>query len=405
MPEDIEPLVPSHVDLRQLPWMRLDTVRLLDSDLFALSSGDEFKAAVALWCKSWAQRPAASLPTDDRILRKLAGVDTMPAWMKLKAIALRGWVLCGDGRLYHPVVAEQALVAWEESQQYRTNKEAAAERKRNERAERAELFAILRAAGQAPSWKAKTAELRELVEKVTDLSRVTGSDESQGQEGTGHAPVAAKKGRDVTGRDETEALEALARTPHADEQTVTVVDGNGLPVPPAQSAIAVLTAAQSAEVVKACIALRKMGALRFHPGDEVLATLVLERFTAEQVVRCAGEKALRDAGLLNDPDVTPELPELLINGATQQAMRLTDAQYTAVRSAVTRVSIGYIASTLRGRRLDAQANPGENHGQATSAPHSAAVGKRSVVERVRAANAAAEARDRSIESAGTCFAR
>jgi hypothetical protein len=48
--------------------MPMDVVRLLDSDLFALSTGDEFKAALALWCKAWLQVPAASLPDDDRVL-------------------------------------------------------------------------------------------------------------------------------------------------------------------------------------------------------------------------------------------------------------------------------------------------------------------------------------------------
>jgi hypothetical protein len=33
-------------------------------------------------------------------------------WPQVKAHALRGWVDGGDGRLYHPVVAEKALAAW-----------------------------------------------------------------------------------------------------------------------------------------------------------------------------------------------------------------------------------------------------------------------------------------------------
>ena len=91
--------------------MPLDVVRLVDSDLFAKSTGNEFKAAVALWCKSWLQIPAASLPDDDRVLAHLSGTGT--AWKKCKAMALRGWTRCSDGRLYHPVVAEKARKAWE----------------------------------------------------------------------------------------------------------------------------------------------------------------------------------------------------------------------------------------------------------------------------------------------------
>lgn len=105
-----EPMTPSDCDLRGLPFMQLDVVRLIDSDLFALSTGDEFKAAVALWCKSWLQVPAASLPDDDRVLAHLSAAGSR--WKKVKTLALRGWIKCSDGRLYHPTVAEKALHAW-----------------------------------------------------------------------------------------------------------------------------------------------------------------------------------------------------------------------------------------------------------------------------------------------------
>lgn len=349
MSERPSPLVPPEVDLRGLPWMRLDTGRLLDSDLFALSNGQEFKAAVALWCKSWTQLPAASLPTDDRILAHLSGAGA--GWKKLKTMALRGWIECEDGRLYHPVVAEQALLAWDERLSYRAEKEAAAERKQRERIERAKIFEALAATGHKPKWNTPMGELRDLLEQVTDLSRVTGGDESQGQERDVTDLSPAKRG---TGRDGTGSLEALARSLGAGAQAVEVVDGDGNPV---TSVIAALTSAQSAVVVKACIALRKMGAIRFNPGDDGLAALAADDFTAEQIVRVAGEKSLRDAGLWNDPDVRTDLFDLLINGSSQQDMGLTSEQYVAVRSAASQVSIGYIASTLRGRRHDA-ANTG-----------------------------------------------
>ena len=53
--------------------MPLDVVRLRDSGLTAKASGDEFRAAVLLWCASWHQVPAASLPDDNRQLAKFAG--------------------------------------------------------------------------------------------------------------------------------------------------------------------------------------------------------------------------------------------------------------------------------------------------------------------------------------------
>lgn len=112
-----EPLTPADCDLRDFAFMPLDATRLLDSDLFALSTGDEFKAALALWCKCWLQVPAASLPDDDRVLAHLSGAGAK--WKKVKDMALRGFVKCSDGRLYHPVVAEKANDAWAKKQSYR----------------------------------------------------------------------------------------------------------------------------------------------------------------------------------------------------------------------------------------------------------------------------------------------
>lgn len=106
------PLVPAEIDIAKLDGFMLDTRRVLSSELLALSSGDEFKAAVTLWCRAWQQRPAASLPNNPAILASFAGV-TPQRWVKIKEMALRGFVLCSDGRLYHKVLAEDALRAWE----------------------------------------------------------------------------------------------------------------------------------------------------------------------------------------------------------------------------------------------------------------------------------------------------
>ncbi len=106
------PLVPAEIDIAKLDGFMLDTRRVLSSELLALSSGDEFKAAVTLWCRAWQQRPAASLPNNPAILASFAGV-TPQRWAKIKDMALRGFVLCSDGRLYHKVLAEDALRAWE----------------------------------------------------------------------------------------------------------------------------------------------------------------------------------------------------------------------------------------------------------------------------------------------------
>lgn len=107
------PLTPEDCDLRDFQYMPLDVQRLCDSDLAALESPEACWAALLLWCKAWHQVPAASLPDDDRVLAKFTGYQRAPeAWQAIREGALRGWILCADGRLYHPVVAEKANEAW-----------------------------------------------------------------------------------------------------------------------------------------------------------------------------------------------------------------------------------------------------------------------------------------------------
>ncbi|SBP87496.1 DUF1376 domain-containing protein [Thiomonas delicata] len=106
------PLTPPTCDLRAMPHMPLDVTRLLNSDFIAQTDCPAFKAGMTLMLTSWQQVPAASLPSDDRSLAWLAHV-TPQRWRKIKDQALRGWMLCSDGRLYHPVIAEFALDAFD----------------------------------------------------------------------------------------------------------------------------------------------------------------------------------------------------------------------------------------------------------------------------------------------------
>lgn len=158
------PMTPADCNLRGFQWMPIDVVRLLDSDLFLIASGDEFKAALALWCKSWSQVPAASLPADERLLAGLSGAAAK--WKKVRDVAMRGWVMCSDGRYYHPVVAEKALEAQVIAKQHAEQKAHSAERKAVERADRRRLFDLLRERGIVPDIHTKTTELRELVRNL-----------------------------------------------------------------------------------------------------------------------------------------------------------------------------------------------------------------------------------------------
>lgn len=123
------PLLSADVDLRDFAFMPLDVVRLRDSDLAAEESPEVCWAAVLLWCASWHQVPAGSIPDSDQWQAKQAGYVARgridKAWETVRAGALRSWVRCSDGRLYHPVVAEKALTAWAEKQAQRTRTAAA----------------------------------------------------------------------------------------------------------------------------------------------------------------------------------------------------------------------------------------------------------------------------------------
>lgn len=104
------PLTPADCDLRDYPWMPLDCTRLLTSETWMLGTNDERVAALTLWIKSWHQMPAGSLPNNERMLAVLSEAGSK--WPKVREHAMRGWVLCDDGRLYHPVVAEKANHSW-----------------------------------------------------------------------------------------------------------------------------------------------------------------------------------------------------------------------------------------------------------------------------------------------------
>lgn len=133
-----DPPIPPHVDLRGFQYMALDVVRLRDSELSGLPEAEAFRVAVLSWCVSWHQVPAASLPNDDKWLARNLGFGRdVKGWQKVReAGGLRGWVLCSDGRLYHPVVAAKAIEAAGQKQSAKRKREQDAERLRRWRNER-----------------------------------------------------------------------------------------------------------------------------------------------------------------------------------------------------------------------------------------------------------------------------
>lgn len=116
-----EPLISPEVDIAGFGGFMLDVDRLLASELVALATPEESWCAFMLWCRAWQQRPAGSLPNDERVLASFSRAGAR--WKKVRAMALHGFILCSDGRLYHPVVCAQVMKAWAKRRAYRNDQE------------------------------------------------------------------------------------------------------------------------------------------------------------------------------------------------------------------------------------------------------------------------------------------
>ncbi len=122
------PLVDASVDLKGFSGFILDVEALLASELMALATPEEIAAALMLWCRAWQQVPHGSLPNDERVL---AAFSRSKNWKKVQDMALRGFVLCSDGRLYHRTLCKKVLEAWEQRQAYARRREKDADRLRD----------------------------------------------------------------------------------------------------------------------------------------------------------------------------------------------------------------------------------------------------------------------------------
>jgi hypothetical protein len=165
------PPVSADADLQDFPFMPLHVARLRDSDLAAEEEPEACWYAVLLWAASWHQLPAGSLPDNDTVLMRLVGLGRdKKTWQRNKEGAMRGFVLCSDGRFYHPVVAEQVNEAWDGKIRQRHRTFCAAVRKHNERNPKNKL--------ESPSfedWDGLGRPER-VTDVVTQMSRVTEED-------------------------------------------------------------------------------------------------------------------------------------------------------------------------------------------------------------------------------------
>lgn len=107
------PPIPKDVDLRSFPYMPLNINQLQNSVTWAKAVASPWasRACINLWARSWYQVPAGSLPNDDDLLERWADVPH-GEWEGVRELALRGFVECSDGLLYHLELCKIALQSW-----------------------------------------------------------------------------------------------------------------------------------------------------------------------------------------------------------------------------------------------------------------------------------------------------
>lgn len=218
--------------------------RLFGSSFHARTTDSEWRAGVTLWLKAWEQVPAGSLPDDDIELCRLAELARdLKTWKKLKAGAMRGWVLCSDGRLYHPVVAEVVRNAVD------------AKTAQRDKTVKARIAALQKALEQASDTNKK--------ETLTEEIRKLSLSQSQKEFLSVTGPVTESKRREEKGREEkrrdidsSEANASGGKPPKLTDPDEIIL-GYGLPM---------LTAAGNADKH----ARSFLGGLRKEHGDEAV---------------------------------------------------------------------------------------------------------------------------------------
>lgn len=90
----------------------LNPSRIENSDTWTLAGQAASQGAqdmrpwlLLLWMRAWQQSPCGSLPADGDLIAARIGMDPRQ-FAAHRDILMRGWYLCTDGRLYHPVVTE-----------------------------------------------------------------------------------------------------------------------------------------------------------------------------------------------------------------------------------------------------------------------------------------------------------
>lgn len=261
------PLVPAGIDLTDFAFMPFEFGRLFNSDTWSLSNDAEKVAAITLWGKSWSQKPAGSLPADDRLLAALSGMG--PRWKRVKEMALRGWIACDDGRLYHPVVCVKALEAWLEKLSSRLSS----------------------GAGNAKRWGLEF-DPSDIEAAITEARSFLSALDPQSRHLTKRRPPGVPSGskKNPTGNPESVpsgvpsgSQETGTGTGNKDQEHKTAPHAPSPPDPPASPA-------SPSEAGRACLLLRQAGCTRVNPSHPDLLDALAEGVTPEAIRDTYAEK-------------------------------------------------------------------------------------------------------------------
>lgn len=188
------PLTPPDCDLSSLPWFPLHYRRLRKSGFWLHSSAEVRALSVELWCASYEEIPAASLPDDDMALSIAAGFGRfqIEEWQAIKPNVMKAWLKCLDGRWYHPFLSVIALEAFIQKLKERARRPgAAAERAKTRLSEVGVMLAKLKNPEEEKGLSAEEFKLS--VEEDGSSDGKSENSDVTGQDRTGHSGFASAK--------------------------------------------------------------------------------------------------------------------------------------------------------------------------------------------------------------------
>lgn len=95
-------------DIRARGWrFEFDTERIRSSDTWAIAGPELRPWLLMLWMVAWDNHPVG-LPGDERAISGQLGMP-LQEFQAHRETILRGWQMCSDGRLYHPVLTERVM--------------------------------------------------------------------------------------------------------------------------------------------------------------------------------------------------------------------------------------------------------------------------------------------------------